>query len=391
LRGGYVQSCRDCFNKRHSELNRINRRFPQWFIDELVNEEDKERAINGTLTTKDRVLFKCEKHGVYEQLVHAHINMGTQTKREGCPKCGNMIGLYGSRGENDVKDYIASLGCNVYKGRKILDGKEIDILSVDKNIGIEYNGSSIHASLGGLYSDKDRKYHQEKFLCAKEKGIHLINIFDVDWTNNQEKIKMYLKSIFVPQEKLMARKCEVKKVSNDTACEFVEKYHLQGANKSTMKINYGLYYSDELYAVMSFGKLRLRNTKEGQYELHRYCVKDGYTIVGGAQKLLCAFEEEYSPKYILSYSDNDYFTGDIYPLLGFENKGQTTPRYYWYINGKEIKREQCQLKKLKVQYPQLMEEAVQNGVSNKEDYVMLQLGACKVFRSGNTKWEKYYN
>ena len=390
LRGGYVQSCRDCFNARLCELNIKKRNYPQWFIDELANEEDKERAKNCTLTTKEKVLFKCDKHGVYEQTVSAHINMSTQTKREGCPKCGNMVGLYGSRGENDVKDYIASLGYKVDKGRKVLDGKEIDILSTDKNIGIEYNGSVVHATLGSLYDDKPIDYHQQKFLLAKEKGIHLINIFDVDWNTNQERIKMYLKSLFVPQEKLMARKCEIKTVSNDTACEFVDKYHLQGANKATMKINYGLYYNDELYAVMSFGKLRLKNTKEGQYELHRYCVKDGYTIVGGAQKLLCAFEEEYSPKYILSYSDNDYFTGNIYKVLGFDEKGQTTPRYYWYINGKEIKREQCQLKKLKVQYPQLMEEAVQNGVSNKEDYVMLQLGACKVFRSGNTKWEKYY-
>lgn len=188
----------------------------------------------------------------------------------------------------------------------------------------------------------------------------------------------------------MARKCEVKKVSNDTACEFVEKYHLQGANKATMKINYGLYYEGELYAVMSFGKLRLKNTEEGQYELHRYCVKDGYTIVGGAKKLLSAFEKEYSPKYLLSYSDNDYFTGNIYNVLGFEEKGQTNPRYYWNLNGKEIKREQCQIKYLKEKYPNFIEEAYKENASNKEDYVMLSLGACKVYRSGNTKWEKYY-
>ena len=306
--------------------------------------------------------------------------------------CGHShVNISGSNEENEIKIFIESLGQEVKKARKILDGKEIDIFVSNKNIGIEYNGSKVHASLGNPFVDKDKYYHRDKFLQAKEKGIHLISIFDVDWNTNQEKIKMYLRSLFLPQESIMARKCGVKKVSNDTACEFVEKYHLQGANKATMKINYGLYYEGELYAVMSFGKLRLKNTEEGQYELHRYCVKDGYIIVGGAKKLLSAFEKEYNPKYILSYSDNDYFTGDIYSLLGFDEKGQSFPRYYWYLHGKERRRESCMLKKLKQEVPELLQEAIDNNVSNKEDYVMLKRNACKVYRCGNTKWEKYYN
>lgn len=271
--------------------------------------------------------------------------------------------------ENEVKYYVESLGYITEKAKKILGKKEIDILVRDKNIGIEYNGSRYHATLGSLYKNKDKYYHRDKFLEAKEKGIHLINIFDVDWTNNQEKIKMYLCSLFLPQESIMARKCEVKKVSNDTACEFVEKYHLQGANKATMKINYGLYYEGELYAVMSF---IIINTEEGQYELHRYCVKDDYTIADGANTLLNVFEEEYSPKYIVAYSDNDYFTGNIYKLLGFEEKQQLEPNYYWYNKKEELYVENREL-------------------DDKNDDDMLKLGSCKVYRSGTTKWEKYYN
>ena len=391
LRGGYVKSCRDCFNKRHKEINSEKRNYPQWFIDDLAKDDDKERAIDGTLTTKERVLFHCDKHGDYEQLVYAHINLNEQKRKEGCPKCGNLLGLYGSKDENKIKDYIESMGHKTEKAKKILDGKEIDILVVDKNIGIEYNGSVYHSCMGGVYEDKPVLYHQEKFLCAKEKGIHLISIFDVDWQNNQEKIKMYLRSLFLPQKELMARKLEIHKVDNNIACDFVDKYHIQGSNKAMMKINYGLYYNDELYAVMSFGKLRLSKTEEGQYELHRYCVKDGYKIVGGANKLLKHFERDYSPKYLLSYSDNDYFTGAIYPRLGFGYSGQSRPRYYWYLNGQERKRESCMLKRLKVECPDLLEEAYKNEAPNKENYVMLNRGACKVYRSGNTKWEKFYN
>lgn len=55
-----------------------------------------------------------------------------------------------------------------------------------------------------------------------------------------------------------------------------------------------------------------------------------------------------------------------------------------------VKHEDCMLKHLKVEYPELLQEAYDNNASNKEDYVTLKLGACKIYRSGNTKWEKTY-
>ena len=238
--------------------------------------------------------------------------------------------------------------------------------------------------------EKGRSYYQSRFLLAKSLGIHLITIFDVDWFNNQEKIISYLHSLFPPQIRIFARKCEVVKIDNEVACAFVDKYHLQGANRSTMKINYGLVHEGKLLAVMSFGKLRLKHTNDGQYELHRFAVKDHYSIAGGASKLYKAFEREYSPKYVLSYSDNDIFLGGVYSKLGFSCSGQCTPRYYWMYFAKELKREQCQLKRLKIQYPDLYEEAYEVGASNKEIYIMHRLGAKQIWRSGNTKWEKMY-
>lgn len=305
--------------------------------------------------------------------------------------CSNhTIAHGGSQAEKDIKYYIGQKGFNAVKDRNILNGKEIDIYIPDLKLGIEYNGSVFHATLNGVYEDKYKYYHRDKFLLAKEKGVHLISIFDVDWDNNQDKIKMYLSSLLIKPNKLYARKCKLEKVDDDISVGFVDKYHLQGANKATMKINYGLYYENKLMAIMSFGRLRLAKHKEGHYELHRYCVKDGYTILGGAERLLRAFEREYKPKYLVSYSDNDYFLGGIYERLKFENVGQSFPRYYWYLNGIELKREKCRLKHLKEDYPELLQEAYDNNAKNKEDYVMCALGACKVYRSGNTKWEKRY-
>ena len=309
----------------------------------------------------------------------------------GQQSCGCLdVAHNGSKEELEIKEFISRVVGGEATKEKILNGKEIDIYYPSLNLGIEYNGSKFHATLGAAFENKHKLYHQDKFLLAKEKEIHLINIFDVDWANNQDKVKMYLRSLVVPQKRLFARKCEVKEISRELAVNFTDEYHIQGSVSRLMKINYGLFFNDELYAVMSFGKLRLSKTDDGQYELHRYCVKDGYTILGGAEKLLKHFEKDYSPKYIRSYSDNDYFKGGIYERLGFENAGQCTPRYYWFLNGVELRREACQLKRLKEDYPELLQEAYVKEAPNKEDYVMLKLGACKVYRSGNTKWEKRY-
>lgn len=396
LMNGKTKSC-GCYRKdivatkNHVESQKVRPQFPQWFIDDLAFDSDKERARRREIVSTEILSFVCPVHGIYNQIVNNRIRIHSGSHVYGCPLCSKNVAHRGSKDENEIKDYIESMGHKTEKAKKILDGKEIDILVVDKNIGIEYNGSVYHSCMGGVYGDKPVLYHQDKFLCAKEKGIHLISIFDVDWQNNQDRIKMYLRSLFSPQKELMARKLEIHKVDNNIACDFVDKYHIQGSNKAMMKINYGLYYNDELYAVMSFGKLRLSKTEEGQYELHRYCVKDGYKIVGGANKLLKHFERDYNPKYLLSYSDNDYFLGSIYSRLGFTYSGQSRPRYYWYLNGEERKRESCMLKRLKVECPDLLEEAYKSEAPNKEDYVMLSRGACKVYRSGNTKWEKFYN
>ena len=187
---------------------------------------------------------------------------------------------------------------------------------------------------------------------------------------------MYLRSLLTDNKRIYARKCKVKKIAEEQANTFCDKYHLQGSTRKHFALyNYGLFYNEELYAVMIFGKLRMKESKEGEYELHRYCVKDGYTIIGGANKLHKEFEREYKPNYIRSYSDNDYFLGGIYHRLNYKFESQSTPRYYWYLNGKEIKRERCQLKYLNVDYPELYKEALDNNASNKEIYIMSSLGA----------------
>lgn len=311
------------------------------------------------------------------------VNYGDLTKTVSCG-CRNVY-KDGSALEHEIKQFI-NKDCDIHRRDLLGNMQEVDIFYPELNIGIEINGSAFHATVNSMYANKPKLYHQNKFLLAKERGIHLISIFDVDWKNNSEKIKIYLNNLFNPSMKIYARKCLVKPIEKDLATSFCNQYHLQGSTRLS-SINYGLYNKDELISVMCFGKLRMQKQKQDYYELHRYCVKDGISIIGGANKLLKTFERDYLPKSILSYSDNDFFLGNVYKTLGFECKGQVTPRYYWCYGDKVLHREQCQLKKLKREYPELYIEA--SKASNKEDFIMSHLGFYKVYRSGNTRWEKF--
>jgi hypothetical protein len=103
-------------------------------------------------------------------------------------------------------------------------------------------------------------------------------------------------------------------------------------------------------------------------------VLHGHAVIGGASRLMKAFERDYSPKEIISYSDCDLFSGNLYTTLGFRQDGYSIP--YFYSDGRDgyVKREQAQTTKLKAKFPELFEEAVRENAKSKERYVMEKLG-----------------
>ncbi len=123
--------------------------------------------------------------------------------------CGhNNLGHIGSRFEQELVNYLSSYYIEKHN-RTVLDGKEIDIYIPELKIGIEYNGSKFHASSGAIFDNKPKYYHRDKFLLAKEKGINLISIFDIDYENNFSKLFFDLANIlkngyykFVPHNEI---------------------------------------------------------------------------------------------------------------------------------------------------------------------------------------------
>jgi hypothetical protein len=206
----------------------------------------------------------------------------------------------------------------------ILFGKELDIYIPFKKFAIELNGLYWHSENGrGI----GKFYHLNKSKSCISHGINLIHIFENEWVGKKEIVKSILKNhLGCVGEKIFARNCVVKTVSENDKNEFLNKNHLQGKDNSSIK--YGLYYNDELVAIMTFCKSRF--DKKIQFEMYRYCNKLGVSVIGGASKLFVHFKKEHLPESVVSYNDRRYFDGNVYQKLGF-NFVTNTPPNYWYI------------------------------------------------------------
>jgi len=217
--------------------------------------------------------------------------------------------------------------------RTVIYPYELDFFIPSKNIAIEYCGLYWHSELRG----KNNNYHLKKLQKCSEKGIRLITIFEDEFKNNEtlvfNKIKHCL-NIFPISNKIHARQCIVKEIPAKQKREFLDKFHIQGNDISSVFL--GLYYDNKLISVMTFSTpSRSRASKnmlntEGLWELNRYATDYNYLIRGGAGKLLTYFKNNFSWKTIYSYADRRWSVGELYKTLGFKLEKISKPNY-WYL------------------------------------------------------------
>ena len=276
--------------------------------------------------------------------------------------------------EKDVLLYIQSIysGNIIENDRTVLNGKELDIYIPEKKLAIEFNGLYWHSE---MY--KNKMYHQDKVIECSRNDINLIHIWEDDWFEKREIIKDIIKTKLGLNDRIFARKCEVRTVSSIDAKKFIDKYHIQGNINARIRI--GLYYNDELVEIATFGKLRnIMHSKgnDNQYELYRLCSKGGCTIIGGFSKLMKYFINEYNPEQIITYASLDISNGGVYDNL-FERQKITKPGYYWVKGSYKYHRSNFTKHKL-----------VEMGYDkNKtEDEIMHELGYYKLYDSGNIKF-----
>jgi len=256
--------------------------------------------------------------------------------------------------------------------RTLISPKEIDILVEDYNLAIEINGEMWHSEK----YNRGEKYHLNKMLLLNEKKYTLLQFWESDLKNNIETVKdMINHRLHKTENKVHARHTEVYEITAKQYKNFCEENHIQRYASASYKL--GLYHDKTLLSVMSFSKPRFSSLAD--WELVRYCSKNNYLIQGGASKLFSYFVKEKNPNSVLSYASNNYSSGNLYKILGFEYSRMTKPGYFYVKSNKILSRVKCQKHKLK--------DLIENfdpALTEKQNMEMN--GFFRVWDTGNSVW-----
>ena len=290
-------------------------------------------------------------------------------------KLRNMGVKFPGRSSNAEREIILFLKKH-YNGeilegsRKIISPLEIDIFLPDLGICIEYNGLYWH-------SDnvlKDKQYHRNKTEECDKKGYRLIHIFEDEYRDKKNIVERKLLSILgLLPDKIYARKCIIQNISIEEQRYFLEQNHIQGYGPSS--IAYGLYYQNNLVALINFKKM-----KNNCYNLNRYA--SSVRVVGGFSKILEHFKRNNEYTKIETFADLRWTSKDnnVYLKNGFIQDYITEPDYF-YTKNYDIRESRQQYmkhklsKKLKVYDENLTEE--ENMKNN---------GYHQIFDCGNIKY-----
>ena len=316
--------CKICANNSSGEYHKIT--FKEFLTLCKTNNIDIDKYdFSKTIWNgyKERIIFTCKKHKNEINCLPINLLQGVNV----CKFCNTSNK---SNKENELLEYIKSkyngkIETNV---RYLLDGKEIDIYLPEKKLGFEFNGLFWHSEIE-VSNDACIKKQE----LAESKGIHLIQIFEDDWSEKRLIIQSRINQLLnITEQKIYARKCILKPINSDLEKVFLIKNHLQEYTIST--VCYGLFFNNELVACMSFGPLRKNlgniNNEKGIFELYRFANKKNTVIIGGASKLFNYFIKRFKPKQIISYADRCWSINNehnLYQKLNFKFVSYTIPNY----------------------------------------------------------------
>lgn len=124
--------------------------------------------------------------------------------------------------------------------------------------------------------------------------------------------------------KIMARKCEINKISIEKAKVFLKENHIQGYGKSTVAL--GAYYGPVLVGVMTF----IKSDKENEWILNRFATDNKMICSGIGGKLFKYFVKKYKPVNVKSFADRRWTldeNNNLYTKIGFKLTEILKPDY----------------------------------------------------------------
>lgn len=271
--------------------------------------------------------------------------------------------------------------------RRIIPPLELDFYFPKYKIAFEISPTWTHQYKKEIDSIgiNETFYHYNKWKLCKEKGIELITVFD--WLD-KNKIIEFLKSKSNHIIPIQARKTNVFLTKGLTKQhkEFLNRNHILGYINNTKTTEVvELHYKEKLVGIGVFEQ------KNRYTELRRLVFDSKYRIQGGASKIIKNYIKLHSElSEIITFSDNDLGTGNVYKVLGFEvieeNKGSivwSNPRHNKYIKNLSLVKQGAD--RLLKNFPNYKPVGMGDNLPSNQEIVQ-QYGFLPVYDCGYTKW-----
>lgn len=143
-----------------------------------------------------------------------------------------------------------------------------------------------------------KDYHFQRSKKLNE--LHNVSLTSVfDWMEEDKILSFVRARLLQDSNKIYAKKCEVKEISQRDANKFLTEFHLLGASRN-QKHCYGLFYSGELVQVQTFAPF---GKEPGVFEARRMATRSDWAVVGGVSKGTKRFMKDVSPERIVAFSD----------------------------------------------------------------------------------------
>ena len=207
----------------------------------------------------------------------------------------------------------------IFYNKETCGHEELDFILPDYNIAIEINELDGHNS-----KRKAKDYHLHKTELAQDKGIQLIHIWEWELRNDLEWIKIFLwiTNSLLNQSKVqldLETDCQydIRLVNKEDSIAFLDQYSFDNYRNFDKCI--GIYYNNELIQIISFVNDMIISI----------CVKFGYELVNGTEKLIQSYIQNSKVSYVLTYVDLSKFTGKTFEDMGFKLLNYIQPQIIW--------------------------------------------------------------
>lgn len=242
--------------------------------------------------------------------------------QDGC-RCSNCDRQYSSQFEQDVQQFIASLGFET-KTRQFFGQNEIDIVIPDARIAVECNGLYWHSSR----IQEDKNYHERKRLVCEKSGYRLIHVFEDEWRHKRNFIEDLLKKrLGKSPQKLDARSLSFSIMDERTRKLYFDSNHIDGDVEAESAI--ALLSKDSIVSMIS-----LKSIDDRWSEIVRFADVHNMEIAGSFERLLIIARELRMKRCRLWLDTRHGHTVDDFQHAGFSFKRFENPRS-WATDGHE--------------------------------------------------------